>query len=373
MAKLKKAKNKKIVITKIALFAVFALVFSGVFLFEKQIYAYVNQYDFATYDKIVQSDLLVHFIDVGQGDAIAIKLPDNKTMLIDSGTGSSSDELISYLQTSFFAANENTFDYFLITHPHEDHIGASPEIFEKFQVNQFLRPEVYTPAELDELAQIYGTAYIEDFVSYDTQIFHSLITSAKNEPDCTIEFFSYLNSPINLIGQDYTLDIYTFVNQDQEMNNYSPMIVLQSHGKKFIFTGDAETEVEQEMLAYSNIINADVLKVGHHGSTTSSSIDFLNAVTPAIAIISVGDKNTYGHPTQTILDRLSMVGSNTYRTDESGNILIGFDENNALIIFTTKTSNLPVKIEVWQIYLVGCGLVFYFIFVFNPKKNKLKY
>lgn len=375
MAKKKKPDKTKKYLTKLIIFAIFAFVFSGIFLFERQIYSYVNNIDIASYTQIKESDLLVHFIDVGQGDAIAINLPDNKTMLIDSGTGSSKENLTNYLKNDFFKQTQNlTFDYFLITHPHEDHIGGSVKIFEEFQINEFLRPEVYSPSEIEAFEQELGAELVEGMAEYNTQIFNNMITASKNEPNCQTLYFSFYNSPMEIIGDNYRLKIFVSMNINQNINNFSPIIVLESFGKKIVFTGDAESSVENEIVSsYYSDLNADVLKVGHHGSETSSTTNFLNAVSPSISVISVGKNNTYGHPKQVVLDKLQTMNSAIYRTDLNGSILVGVNDNSSILIFTTNGSNLPVKIEVWQIYLVGCGAAFYVIFALKFSTKRLKF
>jgi competence protein ComEC len=290
----KKSKNQKNFKLRVAICALFALLFATIFLFKQQIYQAVNNTSIDTYQATLQSQLVVHFIDVGQGDAIAIKLPDGKKMLVDSGPGKSKDKLIDYLTNNFFAQNENTFDYFLITHPHEDHIGGSVKVFEHFQINAFYRPNVYTQAEVQQLQQQYGPDYTSGLNTFSSQIFSAMVSSAVAEPNCEQVFFSALTMPMIIDGAGYTITLFTptLLTYGIAVNNYSPIMLIEYNGKKILLTGDAETAVENEFVGIVGTLDVDVLKVGHHGSNTSTSKTFLQAITPEYAIISVGKNNT---------------------------------------------------------------------------------
>lgn len=365
----KKKNFKKNYKLRILLCLCFAVLFASIFLFEPQIYNLVNNTNKDTIASVLESDLIVHFIDVGQGDAIAIELPDGKIALIDSGTSNSKTALVSYLNNNVMKNGNKNIDYFIITHPHEDHIGGAKAIFENYNVLSFYRPTIFSENERDYYEIEIGQGYADSLTICDTLIFSQMILSAENE-NCATVFLSYIDLPI-ISGNNYSL---TFLTPQKiaydNFNNYSPLILLEYFDNTVLFTGDAETEIENEYLGLGIYDTVDVLKVGHHGSSTSSSQDFLNRIQPKYAVISVGKDNSYGHPTQSTLTKLEDMGTQTFRTDEQGSILVGLKEQSNLTIFANGTNGLPVKIEVWEIYVSGCALAFYLIFVININQNK---
>lgn len=236
--------------------------------------------------------LNIHFIDIGQGDSILIEIH-NKTLLIDSGPNDSEDKILKYLKSK----NINKLDYLIATHPHEDHIGNMDAILNNIDVKKFLAP----------------------FVLYESTDFNNMILALK-ENNLTIDILSINNKQIKL-DDNVIIEIFSPSNQNYEnINNYSPIIKLSHFENSFLFTGDAEELIESEVLNFD--IDSDVLKVGHHGSTTSSSIEFLNKVSPEISIISCGINNKFNHPSKSTLENLSNINSSIYRTDEDGTIVL---------------------------------------------------
>ena len=366
MSKKKKQKNMKF---RILLCLGFAILFASVFLFEPQIFNLVNKTNRNTYQNVIASDLIVHFIDVGQGDSIAIELPDDKVVLIDSGTGSSKTSLISYLNANVLVDDKN-IDYFIVTHPHEDHIGGGAAVFQNFDILSFYRPTVYTQNEKNELSLEYGESYANGLHVYNTVIFQQLVSAAKEE-ECETVFFSSAYLP-TIVSEEYTLTFLTPQNSLYDnLNNYSPMILLEYQNKKVLFTGDAETQIENEYLGLGLFDKIDVLKVGHHGSSTSSSQLFLNRIQPTYSIISVGKDNTYGHPNENILTRFASMQSQVYRTDENGTILLGIS-SAGLFVHGLNSNGLPINIQVWEIYVAGCVIVCYLVLSVNVTLNKPK-
>lgn len=250
--------------------------------------------------------LKVHFIDVGQGDSILIQTPGGKNMLIDAGTNESSSKVTSYLSN----LGITQLDIIAGTHPHEDHIGGMDAVINMFKIGKVYMPEVTTT----------------------TQTFQDVITAIKNKgmtidtpiPGTTVD----LDSDVKLEILAPNNDTY------EDLNNYSIVFKLTYGNKSFLFEGDAEDVSEKEMLPKDYNLKADVLKVGHHGSNSSTTSEFLSAVSPQYAVISVGKGNNYGHPIQATMDKLKNAGVAVYRTDENGTIVATCDGNS--ITFSTN-------------------------------------
>lgn len=257
-----------------------------------------------------KGELKVHFIDVGQADCILIQAP-NKTMLIDAGNNADSNLILSYLKN----LKINKIDVLVGTHPHEDHIGSLDSVIDSFDIGAVYMPKIST-----------NTKTFED-VLLSIQKKGLKVTTAKA-------------GVVLDLGEGVKAEMFA-PNSDkyEEINEYSAVIKLTYGETSFLFTGDAETISEKEMTAKKYNLKADVLKVGHHGSTSSTSPVFLKAVSPKYAVISVGKDNQYGHPDSIIINRLNTFGVQIYRTDESGTIIVTTDGKN--IAFDKKAS--PIK------------------------------
>lgn len=257
------------------------------------ILSYLNNSHLPTSDYAI-----IHFIDIGQGDSILIQV-NNKNLLIDSGPASSKDKLFAYLNK----LKISTFDYIIASHPHEDHIGNMPLLIRKYNIKMFLSPKATSTSET----------------------FENMVTSL-NDKHLKI---NVLKENLNLIdlGDNTSINIYTLpnTNSDDNLNLYSPIIKFTFKNISFIFTGDAETENEIDLLKRNINITADVLKIGHHGSNTSSYEDFIKKVSPKLAIISVGEDNSYGHPAKEVLNILNKYNIKVLRTDLNGSIIIRSD------------------------------------------------
>lgn len=245
--------------------------------------------------QINKNTLQVHFIDVGQGDSILIQV-NNKNLLIDSGPNKSEDKLKKYLKK----LNISKFDYIIATHPHEDHIGNMSYIINNFDVLNFYAPKVEN----------------------STKAFETMVESLIRK-DLKIKVLKANIKSIDL-GKNIVVDVFSpLSNSYEDLNNYSPIVKISYGNTSFLFTGDAEELSENEVLNAGFDLKCDVLKIGHHGSSSSTSEIFLKASNPSIAVISVGEDNTYGHPTDTVLSRLKE--TKIYRTDINGNIVITSD------------------------------------------------
>lgn len=252
-------------------------------------------------------NLTVHYLDVGQGDSEFIILPDGKTMLIDASTAEYGDDIVESIEGYGYSS----LDYLVATHPDSDHIGGMTEVVESLAIG-----EIYMP-RCTKTTNTY-----EKLLTSISDHNYSINTAKAGKSICT--------------SSDYTIELLAPVGDEYEdANNYSAVVKITFGSKSFLFMGDAEKLAENEMLdtEYSKL-DADVLKVGHHGSHSSSTIDFLNAVTPTYAVISCGWDNSYGHPHQETLSKLASLGVEVYRTDLDGTITFVCDGNN--IEVTTK-------------------------------------
>ena len=248
--------------------------------------------------------LQIWFLDVGQADSILIQNGD-ANMLIDAGNNEDGKKLVSYFQS----LGIESFQYVIGTHAHEDHIGGMDDIIDNFNIDTFYMPDAITT----------------------TATFESVLDSleAKN-----IAFQTTSIDSIFKLG-NATIDVLYVGTDDSDLNNTSIVLKLTYGNTSILFMGDAEKEVET--IIEKKDISADVLKVGHHGSNTSSSKTFLEKVNPNYAIISVGTGNSYGHPSNTTIQNLENQNIQIYRTDENGTIIMTSDGTN-ITFQTIQTS-----------------------------------
>ena len=235
-----------------------------------------------------------HFIDVGQGDAALIRT-EKGDILIDAGTNASEDELKAYLDS----LGVTDIEYAVFTHPHEDHIGGADMVLNTYNVKNVVLPD--------------ATSTSKTFERMMDAIEAEKCEVIEATPDKTFTVGELTCTILAPISTSYT-----------ETNNYSVVIRADYGETSVLFTGDAETHSEAEMLEryrFKGLLDCDLLKVGHHGSDTSSSQAFLDAVTPVYAVISCGEGNSYGHPIRAILARYEAMKAEIYRTDLEGSIV----------------------------------------------------
>ncbi|MBQ4543844.1 MAG: MBL fold metallo-hydrolase [Clostridia bacterium] len=235
-------------------------------------------------------NLQVTFVDVGQGDSTVLFFPDSEVMVIDAGEKSEVGSLITFLKSN----RVKEIDVLVATHPHSDHIGGMTELLSEFKVSKVYMPKVV----------------------HDTSIYYSFLESiTEQEIDVTEAKGGVSIYPEDsLIKADF---LAPNSGEYEELNNYSAVLKVSYKDISFLFTGDAEAESEYEMLNQDYDLKADVLKVAHHGSNTSSTRRFIDAVSPKFAVISA-DGESYSHPHNETLDRL--YGVNIIKTYEEGNI-----------------------------------------------------
>jgi len=276
----------------------------------------------------------IHFVDVGQGDCMIIELPDDKIMTIDAGDRSS--EVENTLEQYVDYLDITTIDYMLATHQDADHIGNMDAFFDNTIVKHVYRPYVLsTHSNASNLPSGFnqGKTNAQGGKVSTTATYYNFLKMILEESGCTWEFF---NKDTHITGsvmveqesKEYYFDFLTpFANVTdiayEDANDYSPIVLFNYAGIDVLFTGDAEAEVMQEyLLNYYNLHDIEVLKVGHHGSYTSTSDQYIKSLKPEYSIIQVGEGNSYKHPRQEVLNTLHENNSTIFRNDKNGNIIL---------------------------------------------------
>lgn len=265
----------------------------------------------------------VHFIDVGQADS-ALVLCDGKSMLIDGGNVADSDEVYSYLEDM----QVDYLDYMVCTHGHEDHVGGLSGALNFAKVGTAFAPVTE-----------YNSKAFQNFVKYLKEQGKTITVPKAGDS------FSLGSASVTVFGP---------IGPSDDPNNTSIVLKVVYGDTSFLFTGDAERTEEQDILDAGYPLKSTVLKVGHHGSDTSTSYPFLREVMPEYGVISVGKGNSYGHPTEETLSRLHDAGVTVYRTDELGHIVCVSDGTNVKFFSGSGTTAMEQAAE-WRKTYAGSG------------------
>lgn len=254
-------------------------------------------------DKSLQednSDFVIDFIDVGQGDCELIRC-NGTVVLIDGGESDAASDVIDFLKNK----SVNTIDYYILTHPHSDHIGAAPSIMKNFKIGTVI-----------------STAISDD----------NLPTTACYEK--TVDaIYNYASDYLEVEAGDkfkwgeLTVSVLAPFEESEEYNDISVCCRIEYKNFSVLLCGDATKKVEYQILDSKADIRSDVMKISHHGSSSSNSEDFIKAVDPDFAVISCGTGNSYGHPHRETIDTLNNTGTDYFRTDESGTVSVYSDGN----------------------------------------------
>lgn len=259
------------------------------------------------------ADLEIHFIDVGQGDCSLIKWEDS-AMLIDCGERDQADKVLKYLKKQ----DVKKLDYIIATHPHSDHIGAMAEIISSVETGKVIAPKV--SSDMTPTTKTY-----ERFLQAlrDKAL---KLTAAKPKTVYTFEPAAGTEGK-----KPPSFEILAPNGDYDDLNNYSVVIRLTYGSTSYLFTGDAEKKSETDILSLGEELDSDLLKAGHHGSSTSTSEDFLAEVSPKYCVIQCGEGNSYGHPHAETIEKLGDIGAKWYSTDRDGNIVVYSDGESIFV------------------------------------------
>lgn len=253
----------------------------------------------------VEGEAKIWYLDVGQADSMLLQLPNGNEweyVLIDAGTGQTEEALVSWLQEQ----GVTDIAAVIATHPHEDHIGGMDAVLEAIPVESLYMPEV------------------KESLTPTTRCYEQLLDAAEAQQvqavkgQSGVTVYEEDGVKLELVGPEPQKEY-------DDLNEYSLVAKLTVGEKSFLFTGDSSEQAEADMIEAGEDLKADVLKIGHHGSSTATTEAFLQAVNPQVAVISCGKDNSYGHPHEETMQRLQEKAMTIYRTDEDGTILATCD------------------------------------------------
>lgn len=310
----------------------------------------------------------VHFVDVGNGDAILVKFSNGKTLIVDSGTKESEKKLLTYIDNVFFNGKKNkTFDYAVLTHSDSDHAGNMLTILNNYAIKTFIRPKIYVKnLEMGESGEQNCFENNSNYAQIITKLY-SLESENKTEvkfAEFNTYYFTGLNAGVHILSP--------VKNYYSDTNECSIVMVVYDGDHKVMLTGDATLENEREIINNYNTskLDVDILKVGHHGSNTSTSLEFLNATTPKYAVISVSEINNY-HPSREVLNNIVSYNNNNpinnisvKQTSNLGNIVFYANGTNDFELININNIDDYLFLSWWIV--VVCLIVAVGITIFLP-------
>lgn len=260
-----------------------------------------------TVQEKVEGELTLTMINVGQADSFLL-VQNGKVALIDCGTRSTGKDVVSYLKS----LNITKIDYLFGTHPHDDHMGGMYDVITNFEIGKIILPDV----KEGEVTTNWYLKLMQEIKNKKHNLETVKLGTLYNLGDATMKVIGPISKPKG------------------NLNNYSTVLKVTFGNVNIIMTGDAEKDVEAEILKSGEALGADILKVGHHGSDTSSSIAFLEAVNPKYALISAKIGNKYKHPIKETMQNLQARNVTVYRTDECGTVVVTINQDQ--ITFSTN-------------------------------------
>lgn len=315
-------------------------------------------------------ELLVHMINVGQGDCIYIQFPDGKDMVIDCANYSDKGEIetntLKYLKTYI---TDGTIEYLMLTHCDSDHVYFMDEVLDEFAVEKIYMPNVLakplnsekdsnTRKQLQAQIDALDTSMFTDDDVVDSITYAEFFIAALTEPNCEIvlnvdkdndtQTIQIIETTYRLIFYCPTQEYYdnSNLNSAEKKNAISPIGILEYNGRKIMLTGDSNEINEPLVMARTGKIDCDVLKVGHHGSATSTSNEFLDYYDFEYALISCNvEGNDFLHPRQATLDRLKNHEIEVYRTDNNGNIVVSVNKDGELNFILEKECDQSTNLK----------------------------
>lgn len=245
--------------------------------------------------EMVEGALIVHMIDVGQGDSFLL-VQDGRIALVDCGTASAGEDIVKYLQD----LGISNIDYVFGTHPHDDHMGGMYEVITNFDIGKVIIPEINNV----EVTSNWYLKLMKELKDGGYQVEHPEVGTVYDLGGASLKVIGPIQEPTS------------------NKNNYSIVLKVSFGEMDMIMTGDAEKTVEKDILEAGEDIEAEILKLGHHGSDTSTSEEFLDAINPDYALISAEVGNKYKHPIISVMEELKERDILVYRTDESGTVIV---------------------------------------------------
>jgi len=301
--------------------------------------------------------LAVHYLDVGQGDAIIIQFPDGRICMMDSGTEYYYTRVKTYLTTRILKGGNKKIDFLIATHSHDDHIGGFPQLLADFNVGVVYRPHNKAAQEPGAaVGRLADAAVYQKFIDSVYTYADQVKFIAAGEKIDGANYLMYFHTPTVVpTGTAYA-----------DFDDISPIITLRHSNKCFVFTGDAGTRAENQfrncaVAGAINFASLEVyLKVGHHGSKNSTSAAFLGFIKPDKAIISVSARNMYGHPNQAVLKNLEVAGLRAdavFETRELGNIVFAKDSATDRMFFAFDNET-----DLSFVYMLSAAILFFVCF-----------